>query len=170
MRMGRLTRAIGPIVLVFIVYIVFTGSVRAYDIITGLIVALVVGILTANIVVENPKKLAQPARLVWLVVYAVYYFFVAEVKAHLNVIYRILHPKVPVNPGIVRIPYELESDYAITTVANSITNTPGTVVVDINPEKKIYYVHWIDVKSLDPQEARKHVSLSFEKFAKNIFD
>ncbi len=168
--MGRLARSIGPIALVFIVYIVFTGSISIYDIVTGLAVAIVVGLLTANIVVENPRKLAQPARLFWLVTYAIYYFFVAEVKAHLDVIYRILHPKVPVNPGIVRIPYNVKTDYAITTIANSITNTPGTVVVDIDPEKKIYYVHWINVKSLDPQEARKHVSETFEKYAEKIFD
>ncbi|WFO75553.1 Na+/H+ antiporter subunit E [Desulfurococcaceae archaeon MEX13E-LK6-19] len=168
--MGRLARSIGPIALVFIVYIVFTGSVSIYDIVTGLAVAIVVGLLTANIVVENPRKLAQPARLFWLLAYAIYYFFVAEVKAHLDVIYRILHPKVPVNPGIVRIPYNVKTDYAITTIANSITNTPGTVVVDIDPEKKIYYVHWINVKSLDPQEARKHVSETFEKYAEKIFD
>jgi len=168
--MGRLSRAIGPMILVFLVYIVFTGSLRLYDVVTGIAVAIVVGLLTANIVVEKPGKLLQLSRLLWLIVYALYYFFIAEVRAHLDVIYRILHPRVPVNPAIVRIPYSVESDYAVTAVANSITNTPGTVVVDIDPDKKIYYVHWINAKTLDPLEARKLVSESFERYARKVFD
>ncbi|RLG83566.1 MAG: cation:proton antiporter [Thermoprotei archaeon] len=168
--MKRIIRSIGPIILVFLTYIVFTGSVSLYDIITGAIVSVIVGLLVGNIVVENPRKLLQPIRFLWLLAYAVYYFFVAEVKAHSDVIYRILHPKMPLNPAIVRIPYRVETDYAMTTIANSITNTPGTVVVDIDPKRKVFYVHWINARTLDPEQARKHVSETFEKYAKRIFD
>ncbi len=172
--MGRVARAIGPIILVFVTYIVFSGSISVYDLVTGAIVAIVVGLLVANIVVSNPSKIAQVWRLGWLIVYGFYYFFVAEVKAHLDVIYRILHPRMPVNPGIVRVKYDVETDYAITTIANSITNTPGTVVVDLDTEKKVFYVHWIGIKlgkdKLSPENTREHISKTFEKFAKKIFD
>lgn len=168
--MSRIARSIGAIILTFLTYIVFTGSIRPYDLVTGAIVAIVVGLIVANMVVRNPRKLLQPMRLFWLIAYAIYYFFVAEVRAHTDVIYRILHPKMPLNPAIVRIPYEVETDYAMTTIANSITNTPGTVVVDVDPKRKIFYVHWINARTLDPMEARKHVSLTFEKYAKRIFD
>ncbi|RLG83035.1 MAG: cation:proton antiporter [Thermoprotei archaeon] len=168
--MGRLARSIGPMILIFLTYIVFSGSVSPYDLITGAIVAIVVGLLVANIVVEKPSKLLQIWRFFYLIAYAIYYFFIAEVKAHLDVMYRILHPKMPVNPGIVRVPYYVETDYAMTTIANSITNTPGTVVVDIDPEKKIMYVHWINIKDVKPEETHKHISSTFEKYAEKIFD
>lgn len=168
--MSRLARSIGPMILIFITYIVFSGSVRPYDLLTGAVVAIVVGLLVANIVVEKPSKLLQVWRFFYLVAYAIYYFFVAEVKAHLDVMYRILHPRMPVNPGIVRVPYYVETDYAMTTIANSITNTPGTVVVDVNPEKKILYVHWINIKDVRPEETHRHISSTFEKYAKKIFD
>ncbi len=168
--MSRVLRAIGPMVMVFITYIVFSGSISFYDLVTGAIVSIVVGLIVANIVVEKPKKLIEVQRLFWLIVYAIYYFFVAEVKAHLDVMYRILHPKMPVNPGIVRVPYGVETDYAITTIANSITNTPGTVVVDIDPEKKVFYVHWINIRALEPEKTREYVSKSFEFYAGRIFD
>ncbi len=172
--MKRLARAFGPIILVFITYIVFSGSVRPYDLVTGAIVAVVVGLLVANIVVAKPSKLVEVWRLGWLIAYAIYYFFVAEVRAHLDVIYRILHPRMPVNPGIVRVAYGVETDYAITTIANSITNTPGTVVVDLDPDRKVFYVHWINIRvkkeELEPKVARKHISQTFEKFARKIFD
>ncbi len=168
--MGRFGKALGVGLLVFVVYVIFSGSISLYDLITGALVAGVTGFLTANLTVSKPSKFIQVQRLAWLLIYAVRYFFVDEVKAHVDVMRRILHPKMPINPGIVKIPYEVQSDYAILTTANSITNTPGTVVVDIDPEGKAFYVHWIDVKVTEPSKAREEVSKVFETFAKKIFD
>jgi len=166
----RLKRAIPLIILSFTVYIVFTGSVRLYDIVTGILVAIAIGLITANLVVENPLKALDPKRLGWLIAYAFRYFFVSEVQAHLDVIKRALDPRMPINPGIVRVPYGVESEYGEALVACSITNTPGTVVVDVNRDKRIFYVHWIDVKTLELEKAREMISLVFEKYAKKIFD
>ena len=163
-------KVLGVFFLVLVVYVVFSGSVSTYDLITGTIVALVTSIITANLVISNPSKLYQIKRLGWLLTYSIRYFFVDEVKAHLDVMKRILHPKMPINPGIVKIPYEVTSDYAMLTIANSITNTPGTVVVDVFPEEKTFYVHWISATTTEPTEARKSVSEVFERFAKRIFD
>lgn len=160
----------GVFSLVFVVYVIFSGSTSLYDITTGVLVALATSLITANLVVGNPVKLAQPQRLAWLITYALRYFFVDEVKAHLDVMKRILHPKMPINPGIVKIPYEAASDYAMLTVANSITNTPGTVVVEVDPSEKVFYVHWINAVTTEPIEAKKQVSEVFERFARRIFD
>ncbi len=154
----------------FIVYIVYTGSISAYDIVSGVIVSLVVAGFLSTFTIDNPLKTIDPRRWGWLILYSLYYFFIAEVKAHLDVMYRILHPRMPVKPGIVMVPYSVKTDYAITAVANSITNTPGTVVVDIDTENKRYYVHWINVKTTDPEKARKEISIMFEYFAKKVFD
>jgi len=166
----RLKRAIPLIILSFTVYIVFTGSIRLYDIVTGILVAIAIGLITANIVVKNPLKALDPRRLGWLIAYILHYFFISEVKAHLDVIKRALDPRMPINPGIVRVPYGVESEYAEALIACSITNTPGTVVVDVNRGKKVFYVHWIDVKTLEPKKTREMISLVFEKYARKIFD
>lgn len=167
---GRLYRSIGPAILSFITYIVFSGSLSTYDVVTGIIVSLTVGYMVANITIANPKKLLELGRLVWLLLYAIYYFFIAEVRAHIDVIGRILHPRMPINPGIVRVPYHVETDYAMTAIANSITNTPGTVVVDVDTKRKIFYVHWINVISVKPEVAFKSISEAYEKYAKKVFD
>lgn len=166
----RLAPAIPLFVLTFIVYIVFSGGISRYDVVTGIFVSVVVAVLFSRFALTNPGKALNPVRWFWAIVYCVYYFFVAEVKSHLDVMARILHPKTPVKPGIVKVPYGVSTDYAVTAVACSITNTPGTVVIDVDPEKKVYYVHWIDVKTLKPEEARLHISASFERFCKKIFD
>jgi len=167
--MGRLARSVATGLLAFVTYIIYTGSIKLYDLVTGVIVACIVGLLTANITLTNPSKVFNPKRAAWLIAYAIKYFFYYEVKAHLDVMYRILHPKMPIRPGIVRVYYDVESDYAITAVANSITNTPGTVVVDLDEKKKIYYVHWINVKGIEPK-VTKEISRGFEFFAKKVFD
>lgn len=163
-------KVLGVFFLVFIVYVVFSGSSSAYSLITGVLVALATSVITANLVISNPGKLIQVGRLGWLLIYSIRYFFVDEVRAHLDVMKRILHPKMPINPGIVKVPYEVVSDYAMLAIANSITNTPGTVVVDVFPEEKAFYVHWINAVATEPAEVRKHISEVFERFAKRIFD
>ncbi|ABN69140.1 Membrane bound protein complex subunit mbxA [Staphylothermus marinus F1] len=166
----RVLRIFVVALLAFITYIVFSGSISPYDIVSGIVVALVIAGFFSSFTIQNPLKVFDPRRWFWLIVYAIYYFFVAEVKSHLDVMYRIIHPRMPVNPGIVMVPYSVESDYAITSIANSITNTPGTVVVDIDPNNKHYYVHWINVKTTDPETARKMISSKFEYFSKKVFD
>ncbi|MEM4513142.1 MAG: Na+/H+ antiporter subunit E [Ignisphaera sp.] len=168
--MSRWLKAIPAATLAFVTYIVFSGSIAIYDIITGLVISVPVGIITANILLTNPAKVINIKRWGWLIAYALHYFFIDEVKAHIDVIKRIISPRMPINPGIVKVPLTASSAYAITAVANSITNTPGTVVVEIDEEKKFLYVHWIDVKTTNPEECRKMISELFEKFAKKVFD
>jgi multicomponent Na+:H+ antiporter subunit E len=162
-------RAILPILMAFAVYIIFSGSVSVYDIVTGIIIAVVAGLLFSEILIAKASKSLNLIRFGYLVKYAFYYFFVAEVLAHLDVIKRILNPKMPINPGIVRVPYEVSTDYAVVGVANSIINTPGTVVIDLDEEKKLYYVHWIDVATQEPAKCRSAICESFEKYLTKVF-
>lgn len=166
----RLSRWLPVSILAFITYIIFSGSTSLYDVVTGIIVASITGWMFANITLTNPRKLLQPKRWIMGVVYAVRYFVVDETKAHLDVIKRILHPRTPVSPAIVAVPFEVESDYAITAIANSITNTPGTVVVDVDKDKKVFYVHWINATTLEPAGARENISSVFEKYSKAVFE
>lgn len=167
--LSRVTRGLGSAALAFITYIIYTGSAHIYDLVTGAVVAAVVGGLTANLTIKKPSKLIDIRRFAWLIAYALHYFFIDEVRAHLDVMYRILHPAMPIRPGIVRVKYDVKTDYAITAVANSITNTPGTVVVDIDPKRSIYYVHWINVRGVEPK-VTKEICRGFEYFAEKVFD
>jgi multicomponent Na+:H+ antiporter subunit E len=165
----KLKNAILPMLMAFVVYIIFSGSFSIYDIITGIIISIVAGALFSEILVTNVGKSLNPVRLGYLIKYAFYYFFVAEYLAHKDVIKRILDPKMPINPGIVRTPYEVSGDYAVVGVANSIINTPGTVVIDLDEEKKLFYVHWIDVTSQEPAKCRSAICESFEKYLSKVF-
>ena len=152
--------------LAFITYILFTGSAKPFDLATGVVVAVGVGLLVGKYVVKEDAKALNPVRWVWAVIYFVWYMLVAEVKAHLNVMARIITGNY--NPGIVKVTIDVKTDYAKTLIANSITNTPGTVVVDLDDE--YMYVNWINVTTEEPEEAKKEICEDFEKYAKRIFE
>jgi len=163
---------VATFLLLFIVYLIASTSVSSMDIVLGLITSAILATFTSTILIEkDPRKAFNVIRWAWAVFYFFYYFLIVEVKAHWNVVKRVLHPKMPIMPGIVRVPYTLESDYGKTAVACSITNTPGTVVVDISEgEEKRYYVHWIDVQSTDERICYDVISKNFEKYLRRVFD
>ncbi|MFB6201168.1 MAG: Na+/H+ antiporter subunit E [Halorhabdus sp.] len=70
--------------------------------------------------------------------------FVKElITANLDVAYRVLAPSMPINPDVIEVPLRVESDGAITTIANSITLTPGTLTMDYDQDRNSLYVHAI---------------------------
>ena len=111
----------------------------------------------------------HPKPLYFLFVYLPIFLWEC-VKANLDVAYRVLHPNLPINPGIVKVRTTLESDTALTFLANSITLTPGTLSVDIDKDKGVLYVHWIDVKAKDVESASRIIVQRFETILKKIFD
>lgn len=159
-----------PIVLTFVLYIVYTGSARLYDIVTGFIVALVIGGVFASTLIEDWQKSLDIRRAFTLIRYMIRYFLLDEVKAHIEVIKLGLSPKMPIKPGIVRVPLKSKNEYAITLVSLSITNTPGTVVIDVDKDKGVLYVNWIYVKSIESDECYEHIAKDFDAYAKKIFD
>uniref|UniRef100_A0A7C2ZNT7 Cation:proton antiporter n=1 Tax=Ignisphaera aggregans TaxID=334771 RepID=A0A7C2ZNT7_9CREN len=168
--MERLLKAIAPSIFAFLIYIVYTGGIRLYDIATGVVVSIIVGIATAPLLVEDWRKSLSISRFVTLIKYVFRYFLIDEVKAHWTVIKMGLSPNVRIRPGIVRVPINSRSEYAITLVAISITNTPGTVTVDVDREKGVLYVNWIYVKSERPEDTYREIASVFDRYAKKIFD
>jgi multicomponent Na+:H+ antiporter subunit E len=63
------------------------------------------------------------------------------VKANLRVAYDVVTPTHRMRPAVIGIPLELESDGAITLLANLITVTPGTLTLDISPDRRTLYIH-----------------------------
>ncbi len=78
--------------------------------------------------------------------YAVLYvvaFLTEMVKANFDVAYRVLSPTMPIDPAVIYLPLRVERPMAISTIANSITLTPGTLTMDYDEEANALYVHAI---------------------------
>jgi len=90
------------------------------------------------------------------------YFFWQLLRANLDVAFRVLHPKLPIEPGIVRVRTKLRTRLGRLLLANSITLTPGTITVDARDED--FYVHWIKVEGGRDKERTEKIVAGFERF------
>jgi multicomponent Na+:H+ antiporter subunit E len=150
-------------------WIVLTASLDPQELAVGAVVSLLVAILSYNLLFrgEMGEKL-NPKRWAYAIAYVPAYIW-AEIKAHADVIYRILHPRMPIRPGIVKVPTNLRTDFGITGLANAITMTPGTLSVEVDEKEPSLYVHWIDVKAVESEQTSKRIAWPFERFLRRIF-
>jgi len=119
---------------------------------------------------KNYQQLGFPPISIKRIVYLIIYIIVLLkeiVKANFDVAYRVLHPKMPIKPGIVIIKTELKQDIAKMILANSITLTPGTFTLDIKGDELL--IHWIYVKTEKKEESTKEIGERFEKYLKVVF-
>ena len=160
-------------VLGFIIWVIWTwpfagGKIDIQVVIAGLIASAGVAVLFNEILPKEHHVFLSPLRLFWFLVYVPVFLYYL-VKANLDVLYRVLHPKMPIRPGIVKIKTNLKTDSGITALANSITLTPGTMTVDLTDDGYLY-IHWINVQSDDVEQATKIIANTFEWFIKRIFE
>ena len=160
-------------VLAFVIWILLTwpfvdGEIDLQVVIAGLIASVIVAVLFHEILPKEHRVFISPVRIFWVLVYVPVFFYYV-MKANLDVVYRALHPKMPIKPGIVKIKTALKTESGITALANSITLTPGTLTVDLTDDGFLY-IHWINVRSEDVEQATKHIAQRFEWFLKKIFE
>ncbi|MCD6423583.1 MAG: Na+/H+ antiporter subunit E [Elusimicrobia bacterium] len=132
----------------------------------GVFVSLFTTLVFGDAVPDDVLKFLSIKRIFAFIKY-IFVFLYYMILANLDVMYRVLHPALPIKPGIVKAKTRLTSKFARTMLANSITLTPGTLTVDIEGEN--LYIHWINVKSADVEEATKIIVEKFEKILEEIF-
>lgn len=94
--------------------------------------------------------------------------FIKELlTANVDVAYRVLAPSMPIQPAVIEVPLRVESDAAITTIANSITLTPGTLTMDYDVDRNSLYVHAISARD---RESVVDPIRTWEDYALKIFD
>ena len=153
----------------FLTWILLNWLVGSEHLILGVLVALFVTFMTADLFENKPEIFRRPWRYLWLLYYIPLFAWEC-LKANLDGAYRVIHPDLPINPGIVKVKTTLKSDAALTFLANSLTLKPGTMTVDIDKESGFLYVHWVDVKTQDPQKATEIIVQKFENILKRIFE
>lgn len=137
------------------------------SVVLGLFVALLTALLFRGAFTTQPLNMFSPVRIFWLLVYIPEFVYYC-IKANLQVVYLVLHPDMPIKPGIVKVKTKLKSESGVTALANSITLTPGTLTVDVRNDNELY-VHWLVVESTDEAEATKKIVSRFEYCLGKIF-
>ncbi len=156
-------------IIAFIVWMLLGWPPDMQHALVGVLVAGLVAFLTGDMFTRRPHHFIHPARYLWFGYYVPLFLWEC-LKANIDVALIVINPKLPINPGIVKVKTTLKSDTALTFLANSITLTPGTFCVDIKPEEGILYIHCIDVQSQDLTVATKLIVSKFEKVLARIFE
>ena len=154
-------------IVMFLFWLLLTLNVTVWNIAAGAVASLIVTIFLNRYSLKVTKKVFQIQRYFWAVLY-LFIFLWECLKANLDVAYRVLHPGLPIKPGIVKAKSNLTSDIAKVFLANCITMTPGTITVDIVDDN--FFIHWIYVHSKDPEVYTHKILGRFEKFLKRIFE
>jgi multicomponent Na+:H+ antiporter subunit E len=145
-----------------------TKALDIQSVVVGVVVAIFVGLFFGD---KIPKKLHAGhvfKRIFWIILYVPMFFWYV-ILANLDVVYRVIHPAMPIRPGIVKVRTTLKNPAGRTMLANSITLTPGTLTVDITDDDYLY-IHWINVKSDNIEEATRDIVSRFEGVLRRIFE
>ena len=148
----------------------FVRGATAETVVGELLIGLAVGLGVAFAFRNFYTERTALGRNLRAVPYAVLYLggFLKELlTANVDVAYRVLAPGMPIRPGVVVVPLRVQTDGAITTIANSITLTPGTLTMDYDEETNALYVHSIDARD---REAIVDPIRTWEDYALVIFD
>lgn len=156
-------------VFVLLVWFALTDIKDYQEAMIGIAISLLISFLTGHFLIKNVASQHPVKRTIHFLFYIVKFIW-EMIKANLEVAYLVIHPMLPIKPGIVKIKTKLTKDSAITVLSNSITLTPGTLTIDINEQKKELYIHWINVKTKDIDEATEEIGNRFEKTLTEVFE
>jgi multicomponent Na+:H+ antiporter subunit E len=154
--------------LAFLVWLALTAGGGWQEVLAGAVVALVVALAAGRFLAGFPRR-GFLRRTAFGALYFVRFLW-EMVKANLHVAAIVLNPLRPIKPGIVKIKTGLTKDTAMTILANSITLTPGTFTIDIDPESRELYIHCITVPGTDIGENTERIGGRFERILKEVLE
>ena len=130
---------------------------------------LVIGFLVSGVVIYLFRRMFfRPLyfRKVALGVTLVLVFFKELLKSNIAVLRVVLSPRLRVRSGVIAVPTELTNDMALTMLANMITLTPGTLTLDISPDRRYLYVHTLNLD--DPEGVKEEIRTAFEMYLREL--
>jgi multicomponent Na+:H+ antiporter subunit E len=130
---------------------------------------LVIGFLVSAAVIYVFRQMFFEPRYfakIGLGIKLVLVFFKELIKANLSVLKVVISPRLRVRSGVIAVPTELRNDVALTLLANMITLTPGTLTLDISPDRRYLFVHTLNLD--DPEDVKREIRMAFEVYLQEL--
>ncbi len=150
MLLGNLLLALGWAALQgeFSVRTLLTGYVLGY---------LILLVLVRGGVLNTSPYIGRLPRVIGLAAF----FFWELIKANLRLALDVATPRYHMKPGIIALPLDATTDAQILLLSMLINTTPGSVALDVSPDRKTLYVHVMYMPS--PEAAREEIKNGFER-------
>jgi len=165
--MAKLKNYIISFLILLFLWVLWNNSLDLTILLIGVGLAAVIPVLfkmTSSDVFSQIKF--SPKAIIYTPIFMVVFLW-DLVKSNFDVARRVLSPSLPINPGIVEAKTKLKSKMGRLILANSITLTPGTFTIGI--EDDTFYIHCIDVKCDNTEEATKNLIYKFEKYLEVMY-
>jgi multicomponent Na+:H+ antiporter subunit E len=141
----------------FAIWLLLSQSYNAFHIVLGLLVSFGVALLNtdhATSPFENIRWSRMLGYLPWL------FWRILQSGIHLS--FLILHPRLPIDPKLIRYHTNLQEQAGIVLLGNSITLTPGTITAEVNSNELV-------VHAMDDKSAADLTSLRMEQKIAGVF-
>lgn len=133
----------------------------------NLMTGFIIGYLALAIAWRGPRRKAYFNKT-WIGISFFFWFSWEIIVSNLRMAFYTVAPRSMMSPGILAI--ELDDDLTdaeITTMANLITLTPGTLSLDVSTDRRALFVHFMDVR--DPDRSRRDIRDGFQRRVKELF-
>jgi len=137
------------------VWLLLNNTLDLGHLVLGLLLGWLIPLFTLRFWPER-VRIQRPGHLFRFIVVVLYDIVVAN----LAVARRILGRPERLSPAFITVPLELESDLAISLLANTICLTPGTVSAYLSEDRRSLLVHALDAP--DPAATRAQIKARYE--------
>jgi multicomponent Na+:H+ antiporter subunit E len=141
-----------------LVWMLLWGTWSWANLISGTVLALVVTVLLPLPPVVGGTRLHPVGLAVF-----VGYFFADLVRSAALVAWQTLRPNAIGYSAIIRVQMRTDSDLLLTIVAESLTLVPGSVVIDMDRQRRTLSLHILHVRDLADVERRRAGVLAEEE-------
>ncbi len=119
----------------------------------------------SSLIIVFFKVILTIIRRIWKSFVLIVYFLYELIKANIIVTIEILTPNFYMQPAVIAYPLELKTDFQISILTNFLTLTPGSLTLDVSPDKKTLFIHSMYVKDTD-----EFINTIKNKIEKKILD
>ena len=125
--------------ILWLFWVAVTASYHYQGLILGAILALLIALFNHDLFFKQEECPCLDGRTLILFLRYGLHLLGAIVVASLQVAYLVIHPSMPISPGMVRFPISLKKDLNKALLANSITLTPGTLTMLVEEEEIVVH-------------------------------
>jgi multicomponent Na+:H+ antiporter subunit E len=121
----------------------------------------VVGVALAHLALRISHSRPERARKARVLLEFLGFFVKEVIVGAVRVAVDALTPRPRMRPAIVELPLDVRTDGQITLLAILITLTPGTLALDVSPDRRRLYLH--AMFAADADRVRRQIKLGFER-------
>lgn len=119
-----------------LLWVGLTGGLGPANFVAGFALGYVVLLL-----VQGPLALTGPLYRIRRGAGLLAIFVWELILANLRVAWDVVTPRHRMRPGVIGLPLDARTDAEITTLANLVSLTPGTLSLDVSDDRRVLYIH-----------------------------